>query len=764
MVARAWVAAGATAVAVAAVVGSCLYIFLSGDAVGASNIVSGVLAPVALASGLLIFAWRRLISPAPTVSSDGQLAAAAERLCREVHASWRNEAAARGITTPATVAVAWEWADNMCNVVSPRDLQKAAAQGSGPSALSQRTHSRKRELLTAGVVHELHDLYAQLQYGKLIILGEKGAGKTGALVLLLLAAVDHRASVEPSRRSDVPVPVLLPVTSWDPDREPLAKWATRNIYRDNEYLRASAYGPKAVEQLLASGRIALFLDGLDEMPESMRDRALVELSRQPTTRIVLTSRFEQFNAATKDHHATHAAVIEMLPVSPTVAGEYLEVDQVGSKRELWRRFAKFLRSHPQSPVAMSLSTPLALGLAREACAESMSPFELADEARFPDQESILRSLIGSVVPAAYRGPEEQRNAETVLRWLAQQMNARNARDLAWWQLRNWLNPALPPAVGAVLFGCAGGVTQALVGGWRDGLLFGASWALAACVTATVIVVAGTQRNVQVRGSAARVFVAGPLGGVFALGLALIASDSTSRISGIGRSVGIGAALGFLNGIAIGLVALHDGPLRGRVRVPERRDVIGGVAAGVASAAIGALFGDWKIAAVAGVLGSVGFTVTAAWTRPSDEPRAEVSPQVSYATDLVGGLMFFVLSAFFVGLAFGLSVGLTHNWKLGIECGIAAGVGTGAAGAITVSQAAVLLVVRANLRLRQIAPWRLMPFLAEARNRQVLRQVGTLYQFRHGELQDYLAEVRADGVRRNEHESARALAAPDFDVT
>ena len=86
--------------------------------------------------------------------------------------------------------------------------------------------------------------------------------------------------------------------------------------------------------------------------------------------------------------------------------------------------------------------------------------------------------------------------------------------------------------------------------------------------------------------------------------------------------------------------------------------------------------------------------------------------------------------------------MTHGWMLGLECGLASGIGIGVAGAVTVSQAVALVLLGAGLRFSGVAHFSLMGFLADAKNRQVLRQVGTLYQFRHGELQDYLAGVGA----------------------
>ena len=49
-----------------------------------------------------------------------------------------------------------------------------------------------------------------------------------------------------------------------------------------------------------------------------------------------------------------------------------------------------------------------------------------------------------------------------------------------------------------------------------------------------------------------------------------------------------------------------------------------------------------------------------------------------------------------------------------------------------------VLTRGWLALRRRLPWPLMGFLADAHRRGVLRQEGTVYQFRHSELQHRLA--------------------------
>jgi hypothetical protein len=57
-------------------------------------------------------------------------------------------------------------------------------------------------------------------------------------------------------------------------------------------------------------------------------------------------------------------------------------------------------------------------------------------------------------------------------------------------------------------------------------------------------------------------------------------------------------------------------------------------------------------------------------------------------------------------------------------------------------------LRARIRLAQRGelPWALMDFLDDAHRRGVLRQIGAVYQFRHGRLQDHLAHQDGSPTR------------------
>jgi hypothetical protein len=55
------------------------------------------------------------------------------------------------------------------------------------------------------------------------------------------------------------------------------EWVTATVARDHPYLRAAVFGPDAIGALFDTGGVALFLDGLDELPDADRSQAIHRL-------------------------------------------------------------------------------------------------------------------------------------------------------------------------------------------------------------------------------------------------------------------------------------------------------------------------------------------------------------------------------------------------------------------------------------------------------------------------------------------------------
>ena len=99
-----------------------------------------------------------------------------------------------------------------------------------------------------------------------------------------------------------------------------------------------------------------------------------------------------------------------------------------------------------------------------------------------------------------------------------------------------------------------------------------------------------------------------------------------------------------------------------------------------------------------------------------------------------------------GIAFGALIGVAVGVPLGVISGLVQAFAWGGAAWIVAGVTASYLfyawpsyeIARIWLALHHQLPWRLMSFLDDAHSRGVLRQAGTVYQFRHIELQRRLA--------------------------
>jgi RecA/RadA recombinase len=78
--------------------------------------------------------------------------------------------------------------------------------------------------LAEGDIRDLHQLYGGLGSGRLVIAGAPGSGKSGAAVLLILAALGHRDHVAEADRPGVPVPVMFTLHGWDPNAQAVRDW------------------------------------------------------------------------------------------------------------------------------------------------------------------------------------------------------------------------------------------------------------------------------------------------------------------------------------------------------------------------------------------------------------------------------------------------------------------------------------------------------------------------------------------------------------
>ena len=88
--------------------------------------------------------------------------------------------------------------------------------------------------------------------------------------------------------------------------------------------------------MLDAGRIAVILDGLDEIPQALRPSVLRALSQQATFRLVLLTRSAEMADAATQALLQGAAAIELQAIGPDAAAAYLAAPSSTRRRTAGR--------------------------------------------------------------------------------------------------------------------------------------------------------------------------------------------------------------------------------------------------------------------------------------------------------------------------------------------------------------------------------------------------------------------------------------------
>ena len=391
---------------------------------------------------------RRKSDKAVTVSTDNaMLSEATMVLARAVKDQWRAEADIRSLNHPEPIRVRWASTERPVSA-SPSSVLGAAI----PAGRPVRLHLR-------GDVTQIVEMFNRLPYRQLVILGAPGAGKSVMALLLTLKMLA-------TREKDAAVPVLLSVSSWNPTREHLLAWTVRRIREDYLGLaNADLYGNDAPQRLLSEGKIIPVLDGLDEIPRELRAESISGMVQafgrdQP---FIITCRIEEYeDAVAAGDVLGSAAVVEILPIDTDQIIAYLS--SLGPANHVrWTPVFTRLRQDPSGPIAMALSTPLTVWLARTTYGDVGSkPEELLDSTRFDNKEAIEGHLLDKFIPAVYKARPpapgdpprmrvDPRDADRWLRFLARSLSRGSAvgrrgkyigdqTDIAWWRLYETVPP------------------------------------------------------------------------------------------------------------------------------------------------------------------------------------------------------------------------------------------------------------------------------------------------------------------------------------
>ena len=628
----------------------------------------------------------------------------ADLLAVGVAAQWEAEAAMRSLNDPYPLPVRWDAADASLADEWGVLVRLARSGADWPVPPPPGTWAAGPGGL-AGDGNHLVNVLSRVPTGRMVVLGEPGAGKTMLMVQLVQDLLAARASGDP-------VPVLASLASWNPARQDLHGWLAAQLTVDHPALAAAAlHAPGKytlmAELLLSAGLILPILDGLDEIPEEVRGSAITRIndSLRPGEHLILTCRSEPYREAIHPPEGVKltvqaAAVVQLRPLDRDAVSRYLCYG-AGNLSAAARWDPVLAALGTQAPVGQALVTPLMVGVA--SAIYNPRPGEPAEEMRDPaelcgmaDRAAVESHLLDGFIPAAYRsglvGRWEARQAETWLVFLACHLeNVVQCPDLAWWELLK----AGPFASLNLAAGLAAGLAASVAAGLVTGLAAGLWAGLAAG------------------------FVFG-LGG--AVGSAVVARQKNPRPS---KSVRFDV-------FAVRYAAV----------------LVAAVAIGTAIAAPIALsFGSW-FGTAAGLLfgGVTGWFIFRLWPSSadmllSDLPKA-ASPRAVLVRDRRAAFDTAVVAGFGFVCLFGIVVGIVAGFVVGLVPGLVFGLAFPAYLGLYSSQTRTAwpsyLLVRGWLALHHRLPWALMDFLVDAHQRGVLRQTGSVYQFRHIELERRLA--------------------------
>ena len=602
---------------------------------------------------------------------------------------------------------------------------------------------RAEQISLDGTFNEIADLYQRLPSGRLVILGAPGSGKTTLARRFVLDMLGGSPASQP-------VPVMVGIGSWDPLATPFENWLVDHLVHNYPHLAGAApRGSTLGAELVERDAVLPVLDGFDEMAGALRGVALRALNRTEFP-LVLTSRPEEYeNAVSEADVLTAGAVVELEALTKGDLILYLPRTAAGSGTEsgsgpetVWVPIVDGLQhssNNGAGNVATALSTPLMVSLARTIYSDTpgRSAAYLLDP-RFKESEDIEDHLLAAYVPTVYgEGGEPARHAQSgawdyaqVSRWLnylARHCRQLNTSDIAWWQLGTAMRLRSRAAVVALLSGLAVMLVSFVIdfplllllderrGFFELMEMQALSSAISGVVAGPVLglVYALARRYGNIRPQPARVRWRIHRGGMSVL------SRAKLRVR-----VMIGAVSGFVFGVILDLLIYWASPIESGITV---------------SAAIAV-----AVAIVSRLEAPVDTNAAAEPITFLSATRRTVLIQMAIGAVVVG-LVVGLGSRLFVNLLDWLQkdggpgevVNPIHNVANVIS------IGFGAALAFCIALTAWgqwIVLVRVWLPLTGRLPRNLFAFLEDAYERGVLRQSGSVYQFRHERLQRHLADL------------------------
>lgn len=243
--------------------------------------------------------------------------------------------------------------------------------------------------------------------GRMVVLGEPGAGKTVALLHLAEELIRRTEGDEVQ-----PVPLVFELATWrSRGRQPdLAEWLVSQFKKEWGIGRADAH------MWMERGRVALLLDGLDELPPEERDACVLAIHALTNAwgaiPVVVSCRTETFRELAQPLQS--GAVVEVQPLRDAEVLDVLTREglALAGLRQAWHS-SETLRALSRAPLMLTQMVRAYHDLpAGDAAFKRLDDPHTAATVVF---ETYIRRMLASEPGAAH--------IRQVLVWLAQRLRA-----------------------------------------------------------------------------------------------------------------------------------------------------------------------------------------------------------------------------------------------------------------------------------------------------------------------------------------------------